>query len=52
MTALFILQSERDPEIKNQKYGDFISDPLGYVAKKRAEELAKMKIFDDYTNAI
>ena len=41
-----------DPEIKNQTYGEFVGDPLGHVARKRAEELAKMKIFDDYTNAI
>ena len=41
-----------DPDIKNKTYGEFVSDPLGQVARKRAEELAKMKIFDDYTNAI
>lgn len=52
MNALFTLQTEMDPEIKNQTYGEFVSDPLGHVALKRAEELAKMKIFDDYTNAI
>lgn len=52
MNALFTLQCERDPSIGSQKYGEFVSDPLGYVAKRRAEELAKMKIFDDYTNAI
>ena len=52
MNALFALQCEEDPSILEQTYGEFIQDPLGHVAKKRAEELAKMKIWDDYDNSI
>jgi hypothetical protein len=52
MNALFALQCENDPDLKNLTYGEFITDPLGHVARKRAEELAKMKIWDEYSNQI
>jgi hypothetical protein len=52
MNALFALQCENDPSIKELTYGEFIEDPLGHIARQRAEELAKMKIWDDFNNSI
>lgn len=52
MNALFALQCETDDSLKELSYGEFVSDPLGRVAKARLEELAKMKIWDDYDNSI
>ena len=52
MGALFQLQAKNDNSLRYLKYSDFASDPLGRIAKQRAEELAKIKQFDNYTKAI
>jgi hypothetical protein len=52
MNALFALQCIQDPELKLLKYSEFAHDPLGRHARAMAIELAKLKRFDDYTNAI
>lgn len=52
MNALFQLLIQKDPSIKNQKFSEFIEDPLGEKAREREYQLSLRKPCDEYTNKL